>query len=73
MPPVPDHFNTPLDKKFLKGLALSVWQNSSDTSSQWTKYIQDKNYLGQKKYKAAFEHAADFWNMWVLALRWAEC
>ncbi len=48
---------------FLKGIALSVFQNSGDLRSNWTDYIKKKNYLGQAEHKAAFAKASDFWNM----------
>mmetsp|Transcript_541 Transcript_541/g.1451 ORF Transcript_541/g.1451 Transcript_541/m.1451 type:complete len:542 (-) Transcript_541:1396-3021(-) len=60
-----------LDSKFLKGIALSVWQNSSDTASQWTKYIKDKGYLGQRKNAKAFEKSNDFWNMYETDIKLA--
>ncbi|KAF5828616.1 glycoside hydrolase superfamily [Dunaliella salina] len=48
-------------EQFLKGIALSVWQNSSDTASNWTEFAQRKNYFGQGTYKDAFLKANDFW------------
>ena len=48
---------------FLKGIALSVWQNSGDTKSNWTAYTKKKNYFGQKEHAEAFHKANDFWNM----------
>ncbi len=50
-------------ENFLKGVALSVFQNSGDGKSNWTDYIKAKNYLGQRQNAAAFEKAADFWEM----------
>eukprot|EP00798_Chlamydomonas_sp_ICE-L_P003475 gene3475-13536_t len=48
--------------EFMKGVGLSVYQNSSDTSSNWNTYVQKKKYFGQKKWKSAWEHSNDFWN-----------
>jgi beta-glucosidase/6-phospho-beta-glucosidase/beta-galactosidase len=45
---------------FLKGVALSVYQNSSDTHSNWTAFIRQRGYFGQDK--DAFASSNDFWN-----------
>eukprot|EP00877_Chromochloris_zofingiensis_P010440 jgi/Chrzof1/564/Cz01g20180.t1 len=49
-------------EQFQKGVALSVWQNSSDTHSNWTSFVKARNYFGQGKHKKAFTHSNDFWN-----------
>ncbi|GFH24394.1 uncharacterized protein HaLaN_22183, partial [Haematococcus lacustris] len=49
--------------KWMKGIALSVYQNSSDTNSNWTTFIKRRGYLGQKQSIRAFQKANDFWNM----------
>ncbi|KAL6746681.1 glycoside hydrolase superfamily [Haematococcus lacustris] len=50
--------------KWMKGIALSVYQNSSDTNSNWTTFIKRRGYLGQKQSIRAFQKANDFWNMY---------
>eukprot|EP00878_Enallax_costatus_P017378 GHUV01018251.1.p1 GENE.GHUV01018251.1~~GHUV01018251.1.p1 ORF type:complete len:362 (+),score=2.91 GHUV01018251.1:109-1194(+) len=47
---------------FHKGVAISVWQNSSDENSNWTHFMRRKNYFGQKDYVEAFQQSNDFWN-----------
>eukprot|EP00798_Chlamydomonas_sp_ICE-L_P012376 gene12376-15563_t len=47
---------------FMKGVGLSVYQNSSDTSSNWNAYVTKKKLFGQTKYKDAWEKSSDFWN-----------
>lgn len=47
---------------FQKGVAISVWQNSSDEASQWTAFMKRKHYFGQKHLVAAFQESNDFWN-----------
>lgn len=49
---------------FFKGVGMSVWQNSSDTASQWTDYVRRKRFFGQDP--RPFEKSNDFWNLWVL-------
>jgi hypothetical protein len=56
-----------LPKGFLKGVALSVFQNSSDATSNWTEFIKKRNYLGQPQNKEAFQRSNDFWDLWVVA------
>lgn len=53
------------EEHFHKGIALSVWQNSSDQSSQWTQFVKDRNFFGQARFQAAWEHSNDFWNRWA--------
>lgn len=36
------------DDIFLKGVAISMWQNSGDETSNWTKFINEKNILGNR-------------------------
>lgn len=48
---------------FLKGIALSVYQNSGDTTSNWAHFAKKRGYFGQRKTAKAFEKSNDFWNM----------
>jgi hypothetical protein len=50
---------------FQKGVAISVWQNSSDEASNWTSFMRRKRYFGQGHLVAAFMESNDFWNKWV--------
>jgi hypothetical protein len=50
---------------FQKGVAISVWQNSSDAASNWTSFMRRKRYFGQGHLVAAFMESNDFWNKWV--------
>eukprot|EP00879_Flechtneria_rotunda_P032234 GHRR01035406.1.p1 GENE.GHRR01035406.1~~GHRR01035406.1.p1 ORF type:complete len:237 (-),score=79.51 GHRR01035406.1:308-1018(-) len=47
---------------FQKGVAISVWQNSSDQCSNWTAFLKRKNYYGQHDLVEAFMESNDFWN-----------
>jgi len=38
---------------FQKGVAISVWQNSCDTHSQWTAFMKQRNYFGQQQHVEA--------------------
>eukprot|EP00798_Chlamydomonas_sp_ICE-L_P000630 gene630-2064_t len=49
---------------FQKGVGLSVWQNSSDTTSNWSHFAKKKNYFGQKGLKEAWLKSNDFWNLY---------
>lgn len=54
----------PLDSTFLKGIGISVWQNSPDMdASNWTEFARKKKYFGQQQYLDAFLKSNDFWNM----------
>lgn len=46
---------------FLRGIGLSVYQNSGDTNSNWTKFIQES---GRVKDAKQITKASDFWNWW---------
>jgi hypothetical protein len=48
--------------QFQKGVALSVWQNSSDEHSQWTRFVLNNNFFGQSDVRDAFYNSNDFWN-----------
>jgi hypothetical protein len=55
-------------KNFMKGIGMSVFQNSSDgpnptAPSNWGHFIKKKNILGQEEYKSAWESSNDFWNL----------
>lgn len=54
------------DEKFLKGIALSVFQNSGDNNtSNWSHFIKNGvTLMGQSKVKNASDItiASDFWN-----------
>jgi hypothetical protein len=52
--------------KFLKGIALSVYQNSSDVGSNWTHFVKKNDYMGQADLKPAWEKSNDFWNRSVV-------
>lgn len=54
----------PFEDRWLKGIGLSVWQNSSDTHSQWTEFAKQKKYFGQQHLVEAYQLSADFWNMY---------
>ncbi|GAX72576.1 hypothetical protein CEUSTIGMA_g32.t1 [Chlamydomonas eustigma] len=61
---------------FMKGIGMSVFQNSSDgpnpkAPSNWGHFIKKKNYLGQKEYKSAWESSNDFWNLYEADIKLA--
>eukprot|EP00955_Chlamydomonas_euryale_P105954 365672-Chlamydomonas_euryale.AAC.3 len=75
-PPPPQSPPPPpqLPDAFLRGVGLSVWQNSGDggkapgvrhtrTPSNWGAFAEAKNYFGQRRFKAAWAHSTDFWNL----------
>ncbi len=45
-----------------KGIGLSVFQNSSDSTSNWADFIRKKKFFGQGKYKEAWESSNKFWD-----------
>jgi hypothetical protein len=49
---------------FHKGVAISVWQNSSDEASNWTAFMRRKRFFGQGQLLQAFMESNDFWNRW---------
>lgn len=58
----------PTEQRFLKGVSISVWQNSPDPdSSNWTHFMRRKNYFGQKDRIDKFHETNDFWNRWAAA------
>lgn len=66
--PLADAISPQFSPNFLKGVALSVFQNSGDGpagKSNWSDFIVAKNYLGQRKHAAAFHTSNDFWHMCV--------
>jgi hypothetical protein len=50
---------------FHKGVAISVWQNSSDEASNWSAFMKRKRYFGQGHLVQAFMESNDFWNKCV--------
>lgn len=52
----------PVEERFLKGVAISVWQNSSDTDSNWAHFAKARNYFGQADLVNSFLESSDFWN-----------
>lgn len=54
-----------MDEVFLKGIGLSVYQNSGDTGSNWTKFIKES---GRVKDAEKITNASDFWNRYGMAL-----
>lgn len=59
--PIPIKF----EDRFLKGIGLSVWQNSFDEHSQWTEFAKQKKYFGQQHLIDTYKRSADFWNMYA--------
>jgi len=49
---------------FLKGIGLSVYQNSGDSSSNWATFVKKKNMFGGNRVKNAEQitTSCDFWN-----------
>lgn len=55
--------------KFMKGVGMSVWQNSSDGTnpapSNWGHYIKEKkSFFGQREYASAWVHSNNFWELY---------
>lgn len=48
-----------VEEVFLKGIGLSVYQNSGDTASNWTKFIKES---GRVRDAEKITNASDFWN-----------
>jgi hypothetical protein len=54
---------------FMKGIGMSVWQNSSDghedasAASNWANYTKRKKFFGQQELGSAWHTSNDFWNM----------
>ncbi len=60
---------------FLKGVGMSVWQNSADgpqpAPSNWQHFTEaKKDYFGQREYaNSAWKTSNDFWNKCVRGSR----
>ncbi|GLC50285.1 hypothetical protein PLESTB_000362600 [Pleodorina starrii] len=56
----------PAERRFLKGAAISVWQNSPDEASQWTAFARRPHNLLERLRGKSKQHAIDtspdFWN-----------
>ena len=55
--------------EFMKGVGMSVWQNSSDgpdpAPSNWHHYAsKKKDFFGQSEYRSAWEHSNNFWELY---------
>jgi hypothetical protein len=63
-------------EEFMKGVGMSVWQNSSDGArgkqpgtehctapSNWGQYAQKKKFFGQADCSDAWCKSNDFWNL----------
>ena len=52
----------------MKGVGLSVWQNSSEgpdpAPSNWGHYIKEKKYFGQGENESAWVHSNNFWELY---------
>lgn len=52
--------------KFLKGVAVSVYQNSGDDDSNWTRFVKQRNIFCLKtvrgEYNIGPSTVCDFWN-----------
>ena len=48
---------------FMKGVGMSVWQNSSDSTSNWSHFAKRRNFFGQSEQKEAWQKSNDFWNL----------
>lgn len=53
--------------KFLKGIALSVYQNSGDDNGQWTEFATSKSWLGQPRIAGKYniDTNSNFWDRYV--------
>ncbi|KAG1665106.1 hypothetical protein FOA52_007797 [Chlamydomonas sp. UWO 241] len=62
-------------KEFMKGVGMSVWQNSCDggtkpgtehckAPSNWGQYAQRKKFFGQADFSDAWCKSNDFWNLY---------
>ncbi|GIM00686.1 hypothetical protein Vretimale_5626 [Volvox reticuliferus] len=70
--PRPDNASTakrielPAERRFLKGAAISVWQNAPDEASQWTAFARRPRSLLErlrgKNKQLAIDTSPDFWN-----------
>lgn len=59
----------PAERRFLKGAAISVWQNSPDEASQWTAFARRphnlyERILGKSK-QMCIDSFPDFWNRYA--------
>ncbi|GLI65460.1 hypothetical protein VaNZ11_008810, partial [Volvox africanus] len=56
----------PAERRFLKGAAISVWQNAPDEASQWTAFARRPHSLLErlrgKNKQLAIDTSPDFWN-----------
>lgn len=57
----------PRGPRFLKGVAVSVWQNTGDPDSNWTRYAKQKwplGFLGVSTIRGKYniDTNTDFWN-----------
>lgn len=56
-----------LEERFLKGVAVSVWQNSGDAGSNWTRFAKGRwpfSWLGVSAVRGKYniDTCSDFWN-----------
>lgn len=57
-----------LPGSFLKGVGLSVWQNSADTASQWSAFLSTRKFFGQNP--ASFVSGTNhFWDNYRVGLQ----
>ena len=62
--------------EFMKGVGMSVWQNSSDgpdpAPSNWTHYVKKSDYFGQGELASAWKTSNDFWNLYEADIKLAK-
>eukprot|EP00195_Chlamydomonas_chlamydogama_P008762 CAMPEP_0202896722 /NCGR_PEP_ID=MMETSP1392-20130828/5659_1 /ASSEMBLY_ACC=CAM_ASM_000868 /TAXON_ID=225041 /ORGANISM="Chlamydomonas chlamydogama, Strain SAG 11-48b" /LENGTH=537 /DNA_ID=CAMNT_0049582169 /DNA_START=105 /DNA_END=1718 /DNA_ORIENTATION=+ len=56
----------------MKGVGMSVFQNSSDTHSNWIQFAKKKKFFGQQDLQSAWSKSNNFWEMYEQDIRMAK-